>query len=212
MSSASHGQADRRDPAEIQRHEAHLVGQIYHLIQVNQRLEEQVQRLSLVTELAPLFREQRISRDTFELEAPTLEVSAAGEGAWQRVEALLEGLGDETPQVAELKELLGIVRATPAQVDPHWLADARMRLIAAEQAIAYLEEQTRELDLLRQEKNSIVDGVGRLEQTIEDLWKALNEKTTHIQRLERQLGRIWESVPYKLLSAVRRPLRRGDKS
>ena len=57
-----------------------------------------------------------------------------------------------------------------------------------------------------------MDGVGRLEQTNEDLWKSLNEKTTHIQRLEAQLARIWNSAPYRVMSAVRRPFRKEDRT
>ena len=55
----------------------------------------------------------------------------------------------------------------------------------------------------------IMDGVERLEQTIEDLWKSLNEKTTHIQRLESQLHRVWGSAPYRLYRWIMKLLRRG---
>ena len=59
-----------RDPEEVARHEAHLVGQIYHLIDANQRLEEQIDRLSKVSAIAGLFRDRKISSDTFELPEP----------------------------------------------------------------------------------------------------------------------------------------------
>jgi DNA repair exonuclease SbcCD ATPase subunit len=165
-----------RDAEEVARHEAHLVGQIYHLVEANQRLEEQLDRLGKVTAIAGLFRDRKITPDTFKLPLPrTVETD-------------------------------GRVR-----VDPEWLADVRARLIAAEQAIAFLDEQTRELDLLRREKDAIVDGAARLEQNIDDLWKSLNEKTTHIQRLEGQLRRHWESRPYRLYAALRRMARRERK-
>ncbi len=158
-----------RDPEEVARHEAHLVSQIYHLIEANQKLEEQLDRLSKVTAIAEIFRREKLTPDTFELPSPRL-----------------------------------VSRDGTVQVEADWLAEVRARLIAAEQAIAFLNEQTRELDLLRREKDAIVDGAARLEQTIDDLWKSLNEKTTHIQRLEGQLKRHWESRPYRLYSALRR--------
>jgi hypothetical protein len=165
-----------RDPAEVARHEAHLVAQIYHLIEANERLEEQLDRLARVTAIAELFREQRITHDTFALETPKVKQTEDG-----------------------------------PVIDSDWLADVRNRLIAAEQAIAFLDEQTRELDLLRREKDAIVDGAARLEQNIDDLWKSLNEKTTHIQRLEAQLRRHWDSTPYRLYASLRRLLRREGK-
>ena len=165
-----------RDPDEIRRHEAHLVTQIYHLIEANQRLEEQVDRLAKVTEIAGLFREQGITRDTFQLTPPRI-----------------------------------VQRDGDTLVDPDWLADVRGRLIAAEQSIAFLNEQTRELDLLRREKDTIVDGAARFEQNIDDLWKSLNEKTTHIQRLEVQLRRIQETRAYRAWLALRRVLGREGK-
>lgn len=197
-----------RDPVEVARHEAHLVGLVYHLIEANQRLKEQVDRLSKVTEIAGLFREKRITRDTFELAPPRLLVPAQAQQAWERIERLLDRLGGEPELLAQLREALGVVRAHGWQSDADWLADVRGRLVAAEQAIAFLNEQTRELDMLRREKDQIVDGAGRLEQNIDDLWKALNEKTTHIQRLEGQLQRIWSSRPYRLWDTVRKTLRR----
>jgi hypothetical protein len=165
-----------RDPEEIARHEAHLVGQIYHLIDANQRLEEQIDRLSKVSAIAGLFRDRRITSDTFELPEPRL-----------------------------------IERGTERIVDPDWLADVRGKLVVAEQAMAFLDEQTRELDLLRREKDAIVDGAARLEQNIDELWKSLNEKTTHIQRLEGQLRRHWDSAPYRLYMALRRLVRKERK-
>jgi hypothetical protein len=200
-----------RDADEIRRHEAHLVSQIYHLIEANQKLEEQVDRLGKVTEIAELFREKRITRDTFELPAPRLSVPAPAQQAWARVEGLLERLAGDPDALAQLRDALGVVRAHGWQGDPDWLADVRDRLIAAEQAVAFLNEQTRELDMLRREKDAIVDGAARLEQNIDDLWKALNEKTTHIQRLEGQLQRIWASRPYKLFDALRKSVRREAK-
>ncbi len=168
-----------RADEERVRHEAHLVAQIYHLIEANQRLEEQVDRLSKVTAIAGLFRERGLTPDTFALPEPRIVDPGDGRGP---------------------------------QPDPDWLADVRGRLIAAEQAVAFLYEQTRELDLLRREKDSIVDGAARLEQNIDELWKSLNEKTTHIQRLEGQLRKLWESRPYRAYSALRRALRRGKPS
>ena len=165
-----------RDPEEIARHEAHLVGQIYHLIDANQRLEEQIDRLSKVSAIAGLFRDRRITSDTFELPEPRL-----------------------------------IERGTERIVDPDWLADVRGKLVVAEQAMAFLDEQTRELDMLRREKDNIVDGAQRLEQNIDELWKSLNEKTTHIQRLEGQLRRHWDSAPYRLYMALRRLVRKERK-
>jgi hypothetical protein len=165
-----------RDPEEIARHEAHLVGQIYHLIDANQRLEEQIDRLSKVSAIAGLFRDRRITPDTFELPEPRL-----------------------------------IERGDGHVVDPDWLADVRGKLVVAEQALAFLDEQTRELDLLRREKDAIVDGAARLEQNIDELWKSLNEKTTHIQRLEGQLKRHWDSVPYRAWMALRRTVRKERK-
>jgi hypothetical protein len=200
-----------RDPGEVARHEAHLVGMIYHLIEANQKLEEQVDRLGKVTEIAELFREKRITRDTFDLPGPRLQVPTEAQQAWTRVEGLLEKLGGDGTVAGQLREALGVVRSHGWQSDPDWLADVRDRLIAAEQAIAFLDEQTRELDMLRREKDAIVDGAARLEQNIDDLWKALNEKTTHIQRLEGQLQRIWASRPYKLFDALRKSVRREAK-
>ena len=165
-----------RDPEEIARHEAHLVGQIYHLIDANQRLEEQIDRLAKVSAIAGLFRERRITPDTFELPEPRL-----------------------------------VERGDDHVVDPDWLADVRGKLVVAEQALAFLDEQTRELDLLRREKDAIVDGAARLEQNIDELWKSLNEKTTHIQRLEGQLRRHWDSVPYRAWMALRRMVRKERK-
>ena len=165
-----------RDPEEIARHEAHLVGQIYHLIGANQRLEEQIDRLSKVSAIAGLFRDRRITSDTFELPEPQL-----------------------------------VERGDESVVDPDWLADVRGKLVVAEQAIAFLDEQTRELDLLRREKDAIVDGAARLEQNIDELWKSLNEKTTHIQRLEGQLRRHWDSAPYRLYMSLRRLVRKERK-
>ncbi len=195
--------APARDAEEVRRHESHLVSQIYHLIEANQKLEEQVDRLSRVTEIAALFRERRITPDTFELQPPSIISTAPAQQAWTRIEVLL----DEMPAGAaltQMRDLLGLIRSADRQVDADWLADVRRRLIAAEQAIAFLNEQTREMDMLRREKDAIVDGAARLEQNIDDLWKALNEKTTHIQRLESQLQRIWDSKPYRVFSAVRR--------
>jgi hypothetical protein len=192
-----------RDPEEVRRHESHLVSQIYHLIEANQKLEEQIDRLSKVTEIAALFRERRITPDTFELQAPSVVTTSQAQQAWSQIEVRLNEL-PAGPALAQLRDLLGLVRAADRQVDADWLADVRSRLIAAEQAIAFLNEQTREMDMLRREKDAIVDGAARLEQNIDDLWKALNEKTTHIQRLESQLQRIWESKPYRAFAAVRR--------
>ena len=200
-----------RDPAEVARHEAHLVGMIYHLIEANQKLEEQVDRLGKVTEIAELFREKRLTRDTFSLAPPRLTVPNDAQQAWGRIERQLDQLSGDRAVVAQLREALGVVRAAGWQSDPDWLADVRARLIAAEQAIAFLDEQSRELDMLRREKDGIVDGAARLEQNIDDLWKALNEKTTHIQRFEGQLQRIWSSRPYRLLDVLRRGLRREAK-
>jgi len=200
-----------RDPEEVARHEAHLVGMIYHLIEANQALEEQVERLGKVTEIAGLFREKRITRDTFEMASPRLMVPTEAQQAWTRIEELLARISGSPADVAGLRESLGIVRAHGWQVDGDWVADMRARLVAAEQAIAFLNEQTRELDMLRREKDNIVDGAARLEQNIDDLWKALNEKTTHIQRLEGQLQRIWSSRPYRLLDTLRRSVRREAK-
>jgi hypothetical protein len=198
--------ARRRDPEEVRRHESHLVGQIYHLIEANQKLEEQIDRLSKVTEIAELFRERRITPDTFELAPPNLVSTAQAQQAWSRIEALLEEL-PAGATVDQLREMLGVVRTAGRAVDGDWLAEVRGRLIAAEQAIAFLNEQTREMDMLRREKDAIVDGAARLEQNIDDLWKSLNEKTTHIQRLESQLHRIWVSKPYRMFNAVRRGFR-----
>jgi len=200
-----------RDPAEVARHEAHLIGQIHHLITANQRLEEQVDRLAKVTEIAELFRQQRITRDTFELPQPHLLVPPEAQQAWARIETLLPALGGDPGALAGLREALGIVRTAGWQLGPDWIADVRSRLIAAEQSIAFLNEQTRELDMLRREKDSIVDGAARLEQNIDDLWKALNEKTTHIQRLESQLARIWASGPYRLWRLAKQSLRRDRR-
>ena len=198
-----------RDPEEVRRHEAHLVGQIYHLIEANRKLEEQLDRLAKVTEIADIFRQRKISRDTFELPVPEMLTPAHVHIAWSNVEEFLSQLPEETPGLDMLMENLGVIRSSDRAISPDWLSDVRLRLVAAEQAIAFLEEQTRELDLLMSEKNNIMDGVGRLEQTIEDLWKALNEKTTHIQSLEAQLDRIWNSAPYRVLKLARAPFRKG---
>lgn len=200
-----------RDPVEVARHEAHLVGMIYHLIEANQKLEEQVDRLSRVTEIAGLFRSKRITRDTFELPPPRLAVPPEAQQAWARIEALLGQVQGDPAVLGQLRECLGVVRAHGWQTDADWLADVRGRLVAAEQAVAFLNEQTRELDMLRREKDQIVDGAARLEQNIDDLWKALNEKTTHIQRLEGQLQRIWSSRPYRLWDTLRKGLKRGAR-
>ena len=209
-----HAGSPRRDPGEVARHEAHLVGQIHHLIQANTKLEERLDRLAKVTEIADIFRQKKISRDTFELSPPELKVPADVQSAWNRLERVLAQLPEDTPVLPELLETLGIVRSAGWTVDGEWLAEQRVRLLAGEQAIAFLDEQTRELDQLREEKASIMDGVERLEQTIEDLWKSLNEKTTHIQRLESQLHRIWGSAPYRLLDGLRRMVsrRKGGRS
>lgn len=198
-----------RDSREVARHEAHLVSQIHHLIEANVKLEERVDRLARVTEIADLFRQKRISRDTFELPPADMRMPADVQAAWSRSERVLASLPPDSPVLTELKETLGIARSVPWTVDPTWMAEVRVRLLAAEQAIAFLDEQTRELDLLREEKTSILAGVARLEQTIEDLWKALNEKTTHIQRVESQLQRVWGSAPYRMLAGLRRLLRPG---
>jgi len=200
--------ADHRDPDEIRRHERHLVAQIYHLIELNETLRKQVQRLDRVTELAALFREGGISRDTFEMPPPRVVVPPRGDQCWARVEELLEEL-PEGPVLTELKEQLGQLRVMGWVVDPDWIADTRNRLISAEQTLAFLEEQTREMDLLRQEKDAIVDGASRLQQTVDDLWKSLNDKTTHIRRLEQQLNKIWTSPPYRLFRVLTRPFRRS---
>ncbi len=209
--SASREQVDR-DADEVRRHEAHLVGQIYHLIEANRKLEEQLDRLGKVTEIADLFREKGISRDTFTLPTPETITPPHVHLAWSAVEEFIGQLPQDLPGLAQLEENLGVIRAADRAISPDWLADVHVRMVAAEQAIAFLDEQTRELDLLMSEKNNIMDGVGRLEQTIEDLWKALNEKTTHIQSLEKQLDRIWNSVPYRALKVLRSPFRLGRKS
>lgn len=202
----------RRDPEEVRRHEAHLVAQIYHLIQANAKLEEQIDRLARVTEIADIFRQRKITRDTFELRPPLVVQAPEAAAAWSRIEAALAEMPEGTPGLGELRNALGMIRAATPSVESDWLSEVRVRLVAAEQAIAFLDEQTRELDLLRDEKNNIMDGVGRLEQTIEDLWKSLNEKTTHIQGLEVQLERIWNSLPYRVLKVLRRPWRRGERA
>ena len=85
-------------PESVRRHEAHLVGQIYHLIEANHRLEEQLHRLGKVTEIADLFREKKITRDTFELKPPKLLVPVQAETAWNRIDKMLarlvEGIGE----------------------------------------------------------------------------------------------------------------------
>ncbi len=310
----------------VRRHEAHLVGQIYHLIEANHRLEEQLHRLGKVTEIADLFREKRITRDTFELKPPKLLVPVQAETAWNRIDKMLTRLDEDigetegglgavsgrlggcvrrlvlsgevteveagaeaplapeqkpaaTPDEAsddgapdddgsaadeqreahaaasvarhagrsqddamiataheefstlaasldevttgiarlreslvDLRDGLGVVRESAWSVDPDWQSDVRGRLVAAEQAVAFLNEQSRELDMLRREKDAIVDGASRLEQNIEDLWKALNEKTTHIQRIEAELSRIWVSLPYRIYRTLTRPFRGKKKS
>jgi DNA repair exonuclease SbcCD ATPase subunit len=201
--------AGERSAEEVHRHEAHLVGQVYHLIEANRKLEEQLDRLAKVTEIADIFRQRKISQDTFDLAAPELFVPPEVQNAWSRLEAFLADLPDETEGLQDLREALGIVRTKGWQVDHDWLSDVRVRLLAAEQAIAFLDEQSRELDQLREEKLSIMDGVERLEQTIEDLWKSLNEKTTHIQRIETQLHRVWGSAAYRFYRWCLKLLRRG---
>jgi DNA gyrase/topoisomerase IV subunit A len=188
---------------------------------VNHRLEQQLDRLAKVTEIADLFRERRITRDSFELPGPRAPGADTHAEVWGHIDRLLADLmgARKTPgaeEVAEelekqLAEALDVARASTLQVDPDWVADVRTRLIAAEQAIAFLDEQTRELDLLRREKDSIVDGAARLEQNIDDLWKSLNEKTTHIQRLEAQLQRIWNSPPYRAFDWLRALVRRKGR-
>lgn len=199
------------DPDVVRRHESHLVGQIYHLIEANQALETQVDRLSKATEIADILRGKGLTQGAFDIARPKLTSSPRGEAAWTHIGQLTARVEAQDPGLAdELREYLGIVREEAVSADPAWLADTRTKLLAAEQTIAYLDEQTRELDALRREKNSIMDGVGKLEQTIEDLWKALNEKTTHIQRLESRLGRVWESIPYRIYKTLRRPFRGRD--
>ena len=100
-----------RDPDEVRRHEAHLVGQIYHLIEHNRRLEEQLDRLSRVTEIAELFRQRKISRDTFELPPPQGRQSPAAEAAWLEVRRLLLTLPEDHEILAPLQEALGMIRA-----------------------------------------------------------------------------------------------------
>jgi hypothetical protein len=223
MSTDDNGQPTlARDPLEIARHEAHLVGQIHHLIEANHLLEQQLNRLAKVTEIADLFREQRITRDTFQMPNPKTPGDERRQEVWGHIDRLLGELtgalkaedGQEAAVEFEkqLIEALDIARSSGLKVDPDWISDARTRLIAAEQAIAFLDEQTRELDLLRREKDSIVDGAGRLEQNIDDLWKSLNEKTTHIQRLEAQLQRIWNSPPYRAFDWLRGLVRRKGKT
>ncbi len=197
------------DAEAIRRHESHLVGQIYHLIEANQALEEQLHRLSKATEIADVLRGRRLTPDTFELPQPRVLPTPRGESAWLRIDELLRAMPDDTAGLGELKQWLGVAREQGTSVDPDWLAHTRTRLLAAEQALAYLDEQTRDLDALRREKASIMDGVGKLEQNIEDLWKSLNEKTTHIQRLEKQLNRIWGSAPYRVWRGLRNPFGRG---
>ncbi len=206
------GAPGARDAEEVRRHEAHLVGQIYHLIEANRKLEEQLDRLGKVTEIADLFREKGISRDTFTLPTPETLTPSHIHIAWSMVEEMIAGLPGETPGLMQLEDNLGVIRVGDRELSPDWLADVQLRMVAAEQAIAFLDEQTRELDLLMSEKNNIMDGVGRLEQTIEDLWKALNEKTTHIQSLEKQLDRVWNSLPYRFLKFLRSPFRGWRKS
>ena len=199
------------DPDVVRRHESHLIGQIFHLIEANQSLETQVDRLSKATEIADILRGKGLTQGAFDIAAPKLNTSARGETAWTRVTEIVKRIAETDEATAsELSEWLGIVRAEAVIADPAWLADTRTKVLAAEQTIAYLDEQTRELDALRSEKNSIMDGVGKLEQTIEDLWKAHNEKTTHIQRLETRLGRMWESIPYRVYKTLRRPFRGRD--
>ena len=198
-----------RDPQEVARHESHLVAQVHHLIRVNTKLEERLDRLAQVTEIADIFRQKKISRDTFELSPPELRVPADVAAAWSSVERILGHVPRDLPGLEELESTLGVIRASAWMVDAEWFAEARVRLLAAEQSIAFLDEQSRELDLLREEKASILDGVERFEQTIEDLWKALNEKSTHIQRLEAQLKRIGGSGPDRVLDGLRRLLTGG---
>lgn len=199
------------DPEEVSRHEAHLVGQIYHLIEANKALEEQLHRLSLATEIGEILRGRGLTRDTYEFEAPSLVATARGESAWQRIDEIVEGLAEKGKKGEGLKDCLRILRTESVAVDPDWLVEMKTRVLAAEQTVAFLEEQTREMDALRREKTSIMDGVGKLEQNIEDLWKSLNEKTTHIQHLEKRLKRIWSSFPYRVFNALRRPFRRGQE-
>ena len=195
----------------IRRHESHLIGQIYHLIEANQALETQVDRLSKATEIADILRGKGLTQGAFDIARPKLTSSPRGEAAWTRIGELTAKVEVLDAELAdELREWLGVVREEAVAADPAWLSDTRSKLLAAEQTVAYLDEQTRELDALRREKNSIMDGVGKLEQTIEDLWKALNEKTTHIQRLESRLGRVWETIPYRIYKTLRRPFRGRD--
>lgn len=198
-----------RDAAEVRRHEAHLVGQIYHLIDQNHRLEEQLDRLARVTEIANIFRQRKISRDTFELPPLRGRQSPQAEGTWAEIGRLVESLPQDHASTPKLLEALGLVRVQAWEADSDWLAETRGRLLAAEQAVAFLDEQSREMDLLKEEKDAIQDGASRLEQTIEDLWKALNEKTTHIQGLEAQLLRIRGSWLYRSFRRITRPLRGG---
>ncbi len=199
------------DPDVVRRHESHLIGQIFHLIEANQSLETQVDRLSKATEIADILRGKGLTQGAFDIARPKLTSTSRGESAWTRIGELVERIGSEDEALKnELSEWLGVAREEAVTADPAWMADTRTKLLAAEQTIAYLDEQTRELDALRREKNSIMDGVGKLEQTIEDLWKALNEKTTHIQRLESRLSRVWESFPYRIYKTLRRPFRGRD--
>lgn len=199
------------DADVVRRHENHLIGQIYHLIEANQQLETQVDRLSKATEIADILRGKGITQGAFDIARPRLTSSPRGEAAWAHIGELTARVEALDPELADgLREWLGVVREEAVTADPAWLADTRSKLLAAEQTLAYLDEQTRELDALRREKNSIMDGVGKLEQTIEDLWKALNEKTTHIQRLESRLSRVWESIPYRIYKTLRRPFRGRD--
>lgn len=226
MSDENHSGIQQRDPEEIARHESHLIGQIHYLIEMNQGLGDQLERLSKVTEIASLFRDQRITPDTFKLPGPKAPSDERQKEVWEHIERLLadlldamevgEGAEAEDRKKAtdvlskELAEALDVARASGMKISPDWISDLRSRLIAAEQAIAFLNEQTHELDLLRREKDSIVDGAARLEQNIDDLWKSLNEKTTHIQRLESQLQRIWNSPPYRAFDWLRSFVRRKD--
>jgi len=198
-----------RDADEIRRHEAHLVAQIYYLIEQNHRLEEQLDRLAKVTEIAKLFRQRKISRDTFELPPLRGMIPSQAEQAWADIAHCLEDLPQDHAAMPKLRDALGMVRAMGWQADPDWLAEARGRLLAAEQAIAFLDEQSREMDLLKNEKANIQDGANRLEQTVEDLWKSLHEKTTHIQGLEAEVRNIKGTVAYRTYRWLTKPLRGG---
>lgn len=185
------------------------MAQIYYLIEQNHRLEEQLDRLAKVTEIAKLFRQRKISRDTFELPPLRGVIPSQAEQSWSDIAHCLEDLPQDHPAMPKLRDALGMVRAMGWQADPDWLAEARGRLLAAEQAIAFLDEQSREMDLLKNEKANIQDGASRLEQTVEDLWKSLHEKTTHIQGLEAEVRKVKGTLAYRTYRRMTRPLRGG---